>query len=68
MASLFILSRHLARDVLADELPPPHHHSLWHTLCSQACSLVQPSHRPALPDSHQHYVQRWLMEKGPHRC
>lgn len=68
MASLFILSRHLARDVLADELPPPHHHSLWHALCSQACSLVQPSHCPALPDSHQHYVQRWLMEKGPHRC
>lgn len=64
MASLFILSRHLVRDMLADELPPQHHHSLWHILCS----LVQPSHRPALPDSHQHYVQRWLMEKGPHRC
>lgn len=68
MASLFILSRHLVRDMLADELPPQHHHSLWHILCSQASSFLQPSHRTALPDSHQMHLQRWLMEKGPHRC
>jgi len=68
MASLFTLSRHLVRDVLADELPPQHHHRLWQALCQHASSLLHARARPVLPAHHQLSQQRWLLEKGPHRC
>ncbi len=68
MASLFTLSRHLVRDVLADELPPQQHHSLWHTLCSHAAMLLHTRPHPELPAHPLQRQQRWLLEKGPHRC
>jgi len=53
MASLFTLSRHLG---------------LWQALCQHASSLLHARARPVLPAHHQLSQQRWLLEKGPHRC
>lgn len=68
MALLFTLSHHLVRDVLADELPPPQHHSLWHALCSHAATQQHPRPRPELPAPPLQPQQRWLLEKGLHQC
>ena len=68
MALIFNLSRHLVRDVLADELSPPVRHSLWLSLCQAVLRADHPCTRPALPEHHQQNLHRYLLEKSACQC